>query len=113
MVLKDLLDIETNSFCKKESGLMALVENKNAIDLTKLPPASYIKEVYGRDPKMHEKDINNIAHWYEQKIDLCRDLQLGKDVFSKTYFTTPQKSPNQKPSETENRDRLSSLESEF
>ena len=91
---KDLLDIDTNGFCKKESGLMALVENKNVIDLTKLPPAAYIKEMYGRDPKMHEKDINNIAHWYERKIDFCRDLQLGRNVFSRTYFTKPKTNPD-------------------
>ncbi len=82
---KELLDIDTHSFTKKESDLIKLVRNRNAIDLTKLPPSSFIREVYAKDPKMHEKDINNIAHWYEKKIDLCRDIQLGKEVFHKSY----------------------------
>ena len=82
---KELLSIDTHSFAKKEADLIKLVHNRSALDLTKLPPASYIREIYGKDPKMHEKDINNIAHWYEKKIDLCREIQLGKNVFHKVY----------------------------
>ncbi len=81
---KELMNIETNSFIKKETGMLNLVTDRELIDLTKLPPASYIRELYHKDPKMDEKDINNIAHWYERKIDICRDFQLGRKVFKRT-----------------------------
>ena len=80
---KDLLNITTSSFVKKETKLLNYVQDRDAVDLTKLPPASYIQEMYQMDSKMHEKDINNIAYWYERKIDVCRDFQLGKDVSSR------------------------------
>lgn len=88
---KELLNIDTHSFTKKESGLIKLVEDKNAIDLTKLPPASFVRELYEKDPKMDEKDIKNIVHWYERKIELCRNIQLGRDIFGKVFLTSSYK----------------------
>ena len=85
---KELLNITTHSFEKKEKNLLDLVRDKTVVDLAKLPSASYIKKMYGKDPKMHEKDINNIAHWYEKKVDLCREFQLGKNIFSKQYINS-------------------------
>ena len=83
---KELLNIETHSFAKKETDLLKLVQNRYAIDLTKLPTASFIKEMYHKDSKMHEKDINNIAYYYERKIDICRDFQLERDISRKKYY---------------------------
>ncbi|MCR4648334.1 MAG: hypothetical protein K5776_04565, partial [Lachnospiraceae bacterium] len=66
---KELMNIKTNSFTQKEEGLLKLVTDRNLIDLTKLPPASYIKDLYEKDPLMSTKEINNITYWYEKKID--------------------------------------------
>ena len=85
---KELLDIRTNGFASKKIKLLDLVEDRDVVDLTKLPPASYIKEMYHQDTQMGEKAINNIAHWYERKIELCRDFQLGKSInVSKRVYT--------------------------
>lgn len=83
---KDLLNIETHSFLKKEIDLLKLVRDRTVIDLTKLPPASFVKEMYGKDSKMHDADISKIAYWYERKIELCRDFQLGKDSLRKKIY---------------------------
>ena len=93
---KELLKIETNSFIKKEVDLLKLVQNKNMIDLTKLPSATFIKEMYHKDSKMHEKDINNIAYYYERKIDICRDFQLGRDISRKNYYISTNNTQKQK-----------------
>lgn len=82
---KELLAIKTNGFVSTELGLLSLVRDKELIDVSKLPPPSYIKEMYGMDSQMSEKDINNIAYWYERKIDLCRKFQLGRDLNAKKY----------------------------
>ena len=85
---KELLSLSTESFVKKESNLVKLVEDKNVIDLTKLPPASFIRNLYEKDPNLNRTDIRRIACCYEKKIDICRSLQLGKDPF-KTQYSIP------------------------
>lgn len=77
---KELFSFETYGFASRETGLLKLVKDRNLIDLTKLPPASYIMGVYAKDSQMPEKNIKNICHWYERKIELCRDFQLGKII---------------------------------
>lgn len=97
---KELFELETNSFVKRETDLVALVQNKGLIDLTKLPDSRFIRESYVQDPKMEAKEINNIAHWYEKKIDMCRDLQLGRDAFKKQVAFGSVVSPVEKASVT-------------
>ncbi len=77
---RELLNMETYGFCSREPALLKLVSDPEVIDLTKLPPASYVMEMYGKDSQADEKRIKNIAHWYERKIDMCRDFQLGRDI---------------------------------
>ena len=83
---KELLDLNTNSFAKKETDLLKMVRDKNCIDLTKLPSVTFLKELYAKDTKMDDKRLNNMMHWYERKIDICRSLQLNKDPFKKQYY---------------------------
>ncbi len=85
-VPKDLRELERmkiTGFYHRESKLLKLVTEPNIVDLTKLPPASYIKEMYGKDSKLSDAYIDSIAEWYERKITMCRDLQLGKDPFGR------------------------------
>ena len=82
---KQLLKIKINSFTETEQAQLDLVKDKNCLDLSKLPPVSFIKEKYGLDSQIREEDINAIAYGYEKKIDLCRSIQLGRDPWKKQY----------------------------
>lgn len=83
---KELMNLRTNSFVARELDLISLVKDPFLIDLDKLPDSSFIRHMYEQDQHMKEKDINNIAHWYECKIDMCRNLQLGRSMVKDTYF---------------------------
>lgn len=77
--VKELEKMETSSFKKRESELIKIVTDPNVIDLTKLPPVSFIREMYEKDPKVSEKYIDTVCKWYEQKIDMCRSFQLRRE----------------------------------
>ena len=81
---KQLLNIPYNGLVEKEVNMLRYVKDREAIDLTKLPPASYIEKIYAKDEKMSERDVKKITLWYEKKIELCRDFQLGKDLWKAT-----------------------------
>ena len=55
-----LLDIRTNGFAEKEVNVLKYIKDRNVVDLDKLPPASYIREMYERDDKMDEKRTGRI-----------------------------------------------------
>ncbi len=78
--VKDLQNIETNGIGKNEQQKLKLVTNPNVIDVSRLPPVSYIREMYEKDSQAEKHDIDIICWAYEKKIDMCRNLQLGKTV---------------------------------
>ena len=82
---KDILKLKINGFATTELKMLEYVRNKNIIDLTKLPPASMIQDMYYYDSQMPEKDIKNISHWYEKKIEMTRLIHLGRDQLKKQY----------------------------
>ena len=82
---KELLRIKINSFAENELSMLKYVKDKGIVDLTKLPPASFIKDSYSIDNKMDENVINRIAYLYERKIDICRRIQLGEAPMKKLY----------------------------
>lgn len=81
----DLLDLSTNGFCSKESRLIRSLKEYDAVDLTKLPPASFVREMYEMDEKIDKTRIDRVAWAYETKIDLCRNLQLGRDIYARRH----------------------------
>ena len=83
--LKELLNLKTNGLTARELDLVMEVKDPNVVDLTKLPPASYIKEMYETDSQISEAEINVIAELYERKIDICRQVQLGKNPLKEMY----------------------------
>lgn len=82
---KDLLKMKTNGFAAKEMTLVNAVRDKNVIDLTKLPPASFLREQYEKDSKADSRTIRRILDCYEQKIEMCRLLQLGRNPMKEIY----------------------------
>ena len=83
---KDLLKIKTNSLASTEMKMLEYVADKNIVDLTKLPPASFVREQYAKDSKIDERTIKEVAYWYEKKIELFRSIQLGRDPFKTQYY---------------------------
>ncbi len=77
---RGLLSIKTESFAGDELKLLSLVQNKELLDVTKLPPRSFIEEIYALDSQIEEKRIALIGEGYERKIELFRAYQLGEDL---------------------------------
>ncbi len=65
---EDLTDIEVNSFVKKELKLLDYVQNKNHLDVTKLPSCEELREIYAMDSLIPCMD--SILLGYKKKIDL-------------------------------------------
>lgn len=77
---KELLRIQTNSFASSELKLLSYVKDRSLVDVSRLPGAEYIKEMYQMDSQVEEKRIDLICKGYEMKIDKFRDFQLGHDL---------------------------------
>ena len=75
--LHELQKMEITSFAKTELKQIKYVKDPYVVDLTKLPPASYIRSVYEKDEHISTEFVNKICEWYERKIDMCRSIQLG------------------------------------
>ncbi len=75
-----MLNIFTESFRDTERKLLALVQDRSLVDVSKLPEPSFIRELYGLDPNMDEARINEIVQGYEMKIDLFSRWQAGQDL---------------------------------
>ena len=65
--------------------MIKAVRNPDVINLTKLPPVSFIREMYEKDSQVSENTIKTVCDAYEKKIDICRQIQLGKDPFRLVY----------------------------
>ena len=77
---KGLLSIKTESFAGDELKLLDFVSDRSLLDITKLPPRSFVEEIYGLDSQMEENRIHLIGEGYERKIELFRAFQLGQDL---------------------------------
>ena len=68
----------THGFENDINRMLKLVKNPGLIDLTRLPSASEIREMYEKDTKDTKAHIKGIVYAYEKRIELCRKFQLGK-----------------------------------
>lgn len=64
----DLSDIGVNSFRSKEKQLLPYLQEKNQIDLSKLPTKDELQEIYSIDSTI--SNLDSILFGYEKKIDL-------------------------------------------
>ena len=81
----DLLNVSTNSIFGTEKKLIENVSDPMVIDPDKLPPPSYVKEMYEKDSQVTKRTVDAVVFAYEKKIDICRDIQKGKDPWRKQY----------------------------
>ena len=81
----DLLKVKTNSIFGTERKLVEHVSDPMVVDLDKLPPPSYVREMYEKDSQVTAKTVAAVVFAYEKKIDICNDIQKGKDPWGKKY----------------------------
>ena len=76
----DMLSIQTESFMSTELQLLSLVRDRSLVDVSKLPEASFIRDLYLMDENMDEHRIDEIIRGYEMKKDLFERWQQGEDL---------------------------------
>ncbi len=84
--LKEMEKMEIIGFASKECTTLSYVTNPNIIDLTKLPPASFISDIYHKDTQIEDETIKKVVSWYEKKIDITRNFQLGKGLYRNKIY---------------------------
>ncbi len=77
---KGLLSVRTESFEANELKMLSLVSDRDCLDVSKLPPRSFLEKLYGLDSQIDERRIQAIGEAYEKKIELFRAFQLGEDL---------------------------------
>lgn len=77
---EELRGLFTKGFENSAELTLKLVKSPELIDLTKLPPTSYIRKLYEKDTHENSGHLNGICYAYEKRIQQCRDYQLGKPV---------------------------------
>ena len=86
----NLLNVKTTSFSKSEKGLLRYAPDRDLLDITKLPSPEYVRGMYEKDENISEKRIDAVVRGYELKIDMLRDLQLGRDPYRYQSFVPKQ-----------------------
>ena len=82
----ELRHIKTNGFCDSEEKLVKLVTDPSVIDLSRLPTGSDLRQLYEKDPRMNDNDRDTICNYYDKKIEMCRDIQVGRDTNRKAIY---------------------------
>ncbi len=75
---RDLSHLMTKGFATEAEQLLEFVHDPYAVDLTLLPPVSYLEEMYAKDSKESSTHIKGICYAYEKRIDQIRHLQLSR-----------------------------------
>ena len=65
--------------------MLSYVQDKSLLDISKLPPPEWVRDLYARDSAQADYRLNAVLYGYQKKIDYLRDIQLGRDPY-KTMF---------------------------
>lgn len=79
---KNMLSQEITSFRPTEYELLKYVQDKNLIDINKLPTLSEINELYHMDHKVSDQRINYTLQTYQKKVDLYDKFMRGQSLSS-------------------------------
>ena len=75
----DMLRMDSNSFVSTFEKLLDLVDDFNAVDLTCLPSAQDIRDLYSQY-RIPESKIREITAGYAMRIDIIRQRQQGRSL---------------------------------
>ncbi|MBQ3891677.1 MAG: hypothetical protein II740_10080, partial [Lachnospiraceae bacterium] len=77
---KYVLSQEAKGFKDNEIELLKYVQNRNLVDINKLPKVDYIKEMYLKDSQTSEERIKFVCEMYERKVDMLDKFASGADL---------------------------------
>ena len=77
---KYVLSQDTQGFKDTELDLLKYVQNRNLINIDKLPSVEHIKEMYYKDSQISEARVNFACEMYERKIDMYQKYAAGADL---------------------------------
>lgn len=89
--ISELSNLYTHGFADSAERMISLVKDPSVIDLTKLPPVSFIIQLYEKDTKETTQHIKGVCFAYEKRIEQCRNYQLGKPLNVPVYPVTNSK----------------------
>ena len=81
---QELLDIDVNSFKRKEIQLLEYVKDVSILDHSKLPTEEEVRKLLLLDPKSAER-CEAILEGYEGKKELLRRFQEGEKIYQYGY----------------------------
>jgi hypothetical protein len=77
---KQMLSQEVTSFCDTELKLLKLVQDRNLVDISKLPSTDDIRKLYEMDSRVSEDRIRFVLESYERKVDLYDRFSRGQSL---------------------------------
>lgn len=83
---KGLLNISVTSFKKKEIQLLEYVTNPLLIDLSLLPSADEVVNLFIQDKACTEEDAIKLGRAYQGKIELIDKFQHGTKIYSYDFM---------------------------
>lgn len=84
---KELRNIKTNSFVSKELNMLKLVQNRQAVNLNKLPTQREFFTIYSKCTTLTERDIAGLYSAYQRKCKMLYEFQHGTDIWKRGYKT--------------------------
>ncbi len=81
--IQELEKMDITGFATKETKMLKLVQDPCVLDIAKLPKPDTIAQMYMKDSQIEENTINNIVKWYQKKIEMCEEYQLGRSIFKR------------------------------
>ncbi len=76
----DLLNIKCNSFRRREVDMLSYIQDRNIVDLDRLPEVSAICSLYERDTTMTVERRETLAELYKRKIDIFDGFCHNQDI---------------------------------
>jgi hypothetical protein len=77
---KFVLSQQAQGFKESELELLKYVQNRKLIDVSLLPDAYYIEDMYRKDSQVSEERIKFVTEMYRRKIDMYEKFSSGANL---------------------------------
>jgi hypothetical protein len=77
---KFVLSQQAQGFKESELELLKYVQNRKLIDVSLLPDAHYIEDMYRKDSQVSEERIKFVTEMYRRKIDMYEKFSSGANL---------------------------------
>lgn len=84
---KEFRNIKTNSFVSKELNMLKLVQNRQAVNLNRLPTQREFFTIYNKCTTLNDTDIAGLYSAYQKKCKMLYEFQHGTDIWKRGYKT--------------------------